>query len=67
MQIALEGAAVQVAKEAGLKEAHVMVQLVVNPTWAAYLESIGYTRTVVEKVGSVGVEAVYLKVLKVIE
>jgi hypothetical protein len=44
-----------------------MVELVVNAKWAAYLESIGYTRTVLTKVGSVGFEAVYLKVLKVVE
>lgn len=39
---AFERAAVQVAKEQGLKTARVSLELVQNPTWAAYLEAQGY-------------------------
>ncbi len=67
MQVALEGAAMQAARQAGLKEAQVIVQTIVNPKWAAYLESIGYTKVVVNKAGEIGFEGVWMKVLKLAE
>jgi len=67
MQVALEQAAVQVAKEAGAKEAQVIVHTVVNQKWMAYLESLGYTKTLVEKTGEVGFEAVWLKVVSIVK
>ncbi len=65
MQVALEQAAVQAAKEAGVKEAQVIVHTVVNEKWMAYLESLGYTKTIVDKAGEVGFEAVWMKILPV--
>lgn len=65
MQIALEQAAVQIAKANGVAEAQVIVHTVVNPKWLAYLESLGYTKTLVEKAGQFGFEGVWMKVMKV--
>jgi hypothetical protein len=67
MQVTLEQAAIQVAKEAGAKEAQVIVHTVVNQKWMAYLESLGYTKTLVEKTGEVGFEAVWMKVVSIIK
>jgi hypothetical protein len=65
LQVALEQAAVQTAKAAGATEAQVIVHTVTNPKWLAYLESLGYTKTVIEKVGEFGAEGVFMKVIKV--
>ncbi len=65
MQVTLEQAAVQVAKDAGLQEAQVIVHTVVNDKWMAYLESLGYAKTVIDKVGEAGFEAVWMKILPI--
>ena len=65
VHVALEKAAVEVASLSGLKQAQVIVHTVVNPKWAAYLESLGYTRTLLEKVGEFGFENVWMRVLPV--
>lgn len=65
MQVTLEQAAVQVAKDAGLKEAQVIVHTVVNDKWMAYLESLNYAKTIIDKAGGVGFEAVWMKVLPI--
>jgi hypothetical protein len=65
MQVALEKAAIQVAKDAGAKEAQVIVHTVVNTKWLAYLESLGYTKTILEKAGGAGFEGVWMKVIQV--
>lgn len=67
MQVALEQAAVQVAKEAGAKEAQVIVHTVVNQKWMAYLESLGYTKTIIDKAGQAGFEAVWMKVISIVK
>ncbi|HEV2863325.1 MAG TPA: DUF4157 domain-containing protein [Pyrinomonadaceae bacterium] len=65
VHVALEKAAVEVASLSGLKQAQVIVHTVVNPKWAAYLESLGYTKTLLEKAGEFGFEAVWMRVLPV--
>ena len=44
---AFEKAAIQVARQAGMKSARVSLELVQNPKWAAYLESHGYAFQVI--------------------
>jgi hypothetical protein len=43
MHAAFEQAAIQAARQAGLRSARVGVQTVVNARWAAQLESMGYS------------------------
>ena len=66
MQGVWESAAVQAAKQVGAKSVEVSLRLVQNPTWAAYLESQGYTWQVLPKLfGQVGLERVLVKVLSI--
>jgi hypothetical protein len=51
------------AASAGATETRGVVRMIANPKWQASLESIGYTKTVIEKVGEFGVEGVWLIVL----
>ena len=43
IQSAFEAATVEAARAAGLQSARVAVESIINPTWKAYLESIGYS------------------------
>ncbi|MEM6353280.1 MAG: DUF4157 domain-containing protein [Cyanobacteria bacterium P01_D01_bin.14] len=57
---AFEQAAVQAARQAGARTAQVAVETVVNPTWRAYLESIGYSKQLIESAS--GIQAVWVRV-----
>ncbi|MCS6844541.1 MAG: DUF4157 domain-containing protein [Caldilineales bacterium] len=48
MHAAFEQAAIQAARQAGARSARVALETVVNPRWAAYLESQGYAYEVIE-------------------
>ena len=48
VQSALERAAMAAGKEAGAKTVEVGVTTIVNPTWQAYLESLGYVPELVQ-------------------
>jgi hypothetical protein len=48
VQSALERAAMAAGKEAGAKTVEVGVTTIVNPTWQAYLESLGYVPEMVQ-------------------
>ncbi len=65
MQVALEQGTTRAAQAAGATEAQVIVHTVVNPKWLAYLESLGYTKTIIEKTGVVGFEVVWMKKIPV--
>lgn len=56
---AFERAAIALAKEAGASSVRLESQMVVNATWRAYLESLGYTKFL-PKDGP----AVFMKVFK---
>jgi len=60
IQSAVEQAAIQAGREAGAQSAHVAVEMVVNPAWRAYLESLGYAKTLVPYQG--GVQALWTRV-----
>lgn len=48
MHTAFEQAAIQAARQAGARSARVALETVVNPRWAAYLESQGYAYELIE-------------------
>jgi hypothetical protein len=52
MHSAFEQAAIATAREAGATSVRVALQTVQNPTWAAYLESIGYAIEVISTGGA---------------
>lgn len=63
MHGALEAGAIQAARAAGLRSARVAVELVMNPAWKAYLESLGYSWEVVS-LSAGGFTGVFTKVFR---
>ena len=61
VQSALERAAMAAGKEAGAKTVEVGVTTIVNPTWQAYLESLGYVPELVQ-VGATHWTKVWIRV-----